>query len=128
MSAPITAPVLSLPEREPGPASTPQAKIANEEPTTNAPAASTAAPEPEHTSASAAQAAVTNVVSLARAENPVPDFRLKGIIYTATRPTAIVNGRTVRVGDEVNGAIVLKITWDRVLLLSNGELKTLELP
>ena len=44
------------------------------------------------------------------------------------RPAAIVNGRTVHIGDRVNGATVVRISEAEVTLLLNGVRKVYELP
>jgi hypothetical protein len=73
-------------------------------------------------------AASANNVSQTKPENPQPEFHLNGIIYTATHPSAMVNGQTLSVGDEINGATILSISRDKVTLGINGQHKTLELP
>jgi hypothetical protein len=73
--------------------------------------------------------ALTNAAppSLAPQEKSQPDFRLNAIFYTTIRPTAILNGETVNVGDELNGATVVSITRTSVTLLINGQRKAYEL-
>jgi HD-like signal output (HDOD) protein len=58
---------------------------------------------------------------------PVPEFRLSGIFYTPPRPSAILNGETVYVGDQVNGARVVSIDQTAVTLQLEGRRKTLTL-
>ncbi len=77
----------------------------------------------------AAQEVVTNIPP--PAPSPVktaPAFRLNGIFYTATNPSAIVNGETVMVGGKINGATVISISRDQVTLDIRGERKTIALP
>jgi HD-like signal output (HDOD) protein/CheY-like chemotaxis protein len=83
-------------------------------------------PAPEPTPAIASQATVTNVPppSLPPKESAPPAFRLNGIIYTVARPSAILNGQTVHVGDEVSGATVVSIRQTDVTLQINGLRKT----
>jgi hypothetical protein len=68
---------------------------------------------------------VTNVppASVARVEKAQAAFRLNGIIYTSVRPSAIINGETVNVGDQVDGATVVAIGPTTVMLKINGQLK-----
>ena len=47
-------------------------------------------------------------------------FTLNGIIYDANAPGALINGKSVKVGDTVDGAIVKKITKSDVELEYNG--------
>ena len=69
-------------------------------------------------------AAVTNVPSPGAAPQPTqPEFRLNGIIYT-TRPSAIVNGQMVKIGDQVDGATIVAIGRTTVTLQVNGQRKT----
>jgi putative nucleotidyltransferase with HDIG domain len=79
-------------------------------------------PAPEPTPAIASQDTVTNVppASLPPKESAAPDFRLSCIIYTVTRPAAILNGETVHVGDQVSGATVISIGQTEVMLEING--------
>jgi HD-like signal output (HDOD) protein len=134
--------VASTPSSEPVPAAatqvTPAAAVSQitsatavseAAPTTNAsslskPAVSEPAPEP--TPAIASQAVVTNIPppSLPPKESAPADFRLNGIIYSVARPSAILNGTTVYVGDQLNGATVISIRPNDVTLQINGLRKT----
>jgi putative nucleotidyltransferase with HDIG domain len=65
--------------------------------------------------------------SLPPKESAPPDFRLSGILYTVANPSAILNGKTVYVGDKVSGATVLSIGRTEVTLQINGLRKTFAL-
>ncbi len=86
-------------------------------------------PAPEPTPAIASQATVTNIPppSLPPKESALPDFRLNGIIYTVAHPSAMVNGKTVYVGDQVSGATVISISRSDVTLQINGLRRTYDL-
>jgi HD-like signal output (HDOD) protein len=56
-----------------------------------------------------------------------PSFRLGGVIYGVSKPSAIVNGKRVYAGDVVNGATVVRIGRSDVTLEVNGERRTLSL-
>jgi HD-like signal output (HDOD) protein len=89
-----------------------------------------ASPDPEPASEITSQATVPQAVPPSVAEKskaPSPDFRLNGILYTVTNPSAIVNGAMVHVGDEVNGATVIGIRSMGVTLKVKGQLTTLSL-
>jgi hypothetical protein len=58
---------------------------------------------------------------------PRPEPKLQGILLTATRPSAIVDGKTVFVGDQVSGLRVVAISKDSVTLQSETETKVLSL-
>lgn len=76
--------------------------------------------------------AATNKRALSDA-NPVvvsskpPDLKLQGILFAATRPCAIVNGRTVFVNDHVNGFRVAMISRDSVTLRNETATRVLSL-
>jgi HD-like signal output (HDOD) protein len=86
-------------------------------------------PEPEATVPTTPQVAATVAPPLTAApqEKPQPEFRLSGIIYTAARPSAIVNRQMVYVGDQVSGATVVGIDRTQVTLQINGQRKTFAL-
>jgi hypothetical protein len=111
---------------------TPASAVSEAAPATNAsdvPAPAISQPAPEPTPVVVSQASLTNVQppSLAPKENARPDFRLNGIIYTVARPFAIVNGKTVYVGDQVSGATVISIRPTDVTLQVNGVRRTYNL-
>ena len=57
-----------------------------------------------------------------------PTFRLQGILYNSTKPTAVINGNTVFVGDKVSEWTVTAISNQTVTLQSgSGEINTLTL-
>ena len=62
------------------------------------------------------------------ATGPLPTFRLQGIFYRTTSPSAMVNGKSVFVGDFVSGAQIKAIDRERVTLEYEGQTKTLTLP
>lgn len=49
---------------------------------------------------------------------PPPPLKLQGILYNPGNPSAVLNGRTLYVGDRVNGFRVLAITPQSVTLAS----------
>jgi hypothetical protein len=52
-------------------------------------------------------------------------FRLQGIFYRARKPSAVVNSKTVYIGDTIGGGKVTAIDRDSVTLLVEGEKKVL---
>jgi HD-like signal output (HDOD) protein len=118
-AAPQDTPAVEVSEQPPVP------------PTSPATATNLAAsqPAPEQTEATSPKATVTNVPprSVVPQEKTQPDFRLNGIIYTSVRPSAIINGETVNVGDHVDGATVVAIGRTTVTLQINGHRKTYQL-
>ncbi len=132
-SSQAPAVVSSSPSLETVPAAAPQVTTATTV-SEAAPAASAssvpqpavAQPAPEPAPPIASQTTVTNVPppSLPSMESAVPDFRLSGIIYTVAHPSAILNGKTVYVGDQVSGTTVVSIRQTDVTLLIKGVRKT----
>jgi len=107
-----TEPVPSLPVPKPAVATAPaETAPAETVPETTTPAA-TATNDP--------------LPSVATQPKP-PGFRLNGIIYGTARASAMVNGKTVYVGDQVDGATVVAIGPDIVTLLVDGQRKTYKL-
>jgi HD-like signal output (HDOD) protein len=135
---PGTKPWPNTPERvyarTPAPNEAPVAEV-EETTTTNVSSATIAEPEvslpePEPAPVVAPQAIVASIAPLSVKPGPMPkveappDFRLGGIIYTAGHPSAIVNGETVWVGDQVGEATVSDIGRSSVTLEINGQRKT----
>ncbi|MGH7992070.1 MAG: hypothetical protein ACREDQ_01025 [Limisphaerales bacterium] len=56
-----------------------------------------------------------------------PEPKLQGILFAATRPCAIVNGKTVFVGDQINEFRVAAISKDSVTLQSETATNVLSL-
>lgn len=67
----------------------------------------------------------TNVASGEGATPSFPAVRLQGIFYRPTRPSAMINAKTVFIGDKVAGTKVVRITRDNVTVEWNGETKVL---
>ena len=69
---------------------------------------------------------ITNAVAPA----PVPEFptlKLQGVIWNPRRPSAVVNGKSVFVGEKVERAVVTAIEQDSVKVTWNGEERVLTL-
>jgi len=67
----------------------------------------------------------TNKVAVVPSKPPGP--KLQGILFAATRPCAIVSGKTVFVGDQINEFRVAAISRDSVTLQSETETNVLSL-
>ncbi len=59
------------------------------------------------------------------ARSTVPGLRLSGILYNQTYPLAIIDGKSVGVGDQIKGATVISIDRRRVTLDHRGKQYTL---
>lgn len=44
------------------------------------------------------------------------DLQLEGIIYGKESPSAIINGKAMKIGDKINGILLIDIKSDRVIL------------
>jgi hypothetical protein len=58
---------------------------------------------------------------------PAPVMKLQAILFSPARPSAVVNGRTVFVGDQIEGFTVTSITRSTCTLVSKTETNVLEL-
>jgi len=61
-------------------------------------------------------------------EPPATQFKLGGILQSADGTRAVVNGRMVIVGDEIDGAQVVSISTSRVVLEKDGSRIVLRVP
>ena len=77
--------------------------------------------------AAAVLPAVTNPPPGAVVPPKPPGPKLQGILYTVTRPCAIISGKTVFVGDSVGKLRVVAISKDSVTLQSETETNVLSL-
>ena len=92
------------------------------------------APAPKEATAAIAGTQTTNaepVVKTAPAPEPAappaPALKLQAIVYSPTRPSAIVNGRTVFLGDRVGDLRVTAITQETATLIGAGKTNVLTL-
>ena len=85
---------------------------------------------PEHvTSNTAATSVATTDMAAIPHQTPVkPTLRLQGIVFHPTRPSAVINGKTVFVGDKIAEKRVLAIDVDTVTVAGSGETNVLTLP
>jgi hypothetical protein len=67
----------------------------------------------------------TNAAAAVASRPPEP--KLQGILFAATRPCAIVSGKTVFVGDQINEFRVAAISRDSVTLQSETATNVLSL-
>jgi hypothetical protein len=54
------------------------------------------------------------------------DLKVTGIFFRATNPLALINGKTVGVGEDIDGIRVTQIEKDRVTVEWNGKMKELK--
>lgn len=59
------------------------------------------------------------------ANSDEPRWRLSGIVFNSLKPLAIINGKSVNVGDNVGRATVVEITQQSVILDYGGSKVTL---
>lgn len=103
----------------------PPAPTATTTPQPKPPASVAAAPGPAVTPAPAVAPLIVPSPYSQAAQSKSP-YKINGIIFGA-RPFAIINGQTVRPGDEVDGATVIAITATSVTLQTSEERKTYHL-
>ncbi len=74
-----------------------------------------------------------NLVPQVAVEKPAPiqppqALKLQGILYSATKPAAILNGRTIFVGDHFSDMTVAEISQTQVTLIYSNQPIVLKLP
>jgi len=98
--------------------------------TTTAPAATTAITSPVRNPAQApvVKEASTNI-PVGVQEDPLPKLtpKLQAVVYQPKRPSAIISGKSVFVGDRVGDFHVSRITQESVTLVSGGQTNVLVL-
>jgi hypothetical protein len=95
------------------------AQATNSIPTTRTPAPKAFSPPPV-----VASQPVQSVPS-APTVGPFPTLTLKGIIYNLTSPQVLINGSYLTLGEEIEGARIIKIERTRVTVKWNGQTKEL---
>lgn len=60
--------------------------------------------------------------------SPPIALKLQGILYSATKPAAILNGRTIFVGDVVGGMTISSIESDRITITYSNQPIVLRMP
>ena len=56
-----------------------------------------------------------------------PDLKLQGVIWSPSRPSAVINGKSVFVGEKVERAVVTAIEQESAKVTWNGEERVLTL-
>lgn len=98
-----------------------------------APMAEVPAPVASTPPASPVAVAVPNVPVTAPTPAPAPvkpqfpEVKLQGIFYLSTRPSALISGKTVFIGDQVQGTRVVTIERRSVTLEFDGQTKVLSM-
>jgi len=85
--------------------------------------------DPPPAPATSPEEALTNAlpaVSVGETPQP-PELKLQGIFFNPRRPSAVVNGRTVYVGDKVSGFRILAITSQTVTMATTTTTNVLSL-
>jgi|SRR5688572_13518408 len=70
--------------------------------------------------------AITNAVAAVPAP-AFPTLKLQGVIWSPSRPSAVINGKSVFVGEKVERAVVSAIGQESVTVTWNGEERVLTL-
>ena len=104
--------------------SQPETEVAPTPPVTNLTVTTTTEP----TSVPATDSPDTNATVAAEPVPPPPPLKLQGIIFRLRNPTAMINGKSLLVGESVSGARVTKIEKDQVTLERDGKTVILNLP
>lgn len=79
--------------------------------------------------AGASEDASTNAAPVVEPAPPQPaPLRLQGIVYHPKRPSAMINGKIVFIGDKIRDFRVLAIDKDTATLVGGGQTNVLSLP
>jgi hypothetical protein len=65
--------------------------------------------------------------ALAEPEDTLTDLKLQGIFYRLAKPSALIDGQVLYVGDEIEGARVTAIERQSVRLVQAGQTIVLKL-
>lgn len=121
VATPATAPVSPTPA-----VTTPSPTPAKPEPAPAVAANPTPVPAPAVIESNA-PAASPAIVAQPEPPKPAP-LKLQSIIYNPARPSAMVSGKFVFIGDKVQGFRVTAIDQETVTLVGNGQTNVLSLP
>ena len=59
--------------------------------------------------------------------NPLAGLRLQAVMFNGTKSSMVINGRNLRVGDEIEGARIVDVSPDQVILEKAGQKHTLKM-
>ncbi len=107
----------------------PIAPLVGVAPPAPAPAPAPVSATPSNTTPVVANDAPTNPVPVVAIAPPAPALpRLQAIVYSTQRPSVMINGKTLFVGDKVGEFRVRAIAQDSVTLVGAGQTNILALP
>jgi len=118
VETPVVETAVTQPENEMPPAASPTPPVTNLTVTTTT----------EPASAPVTNSPDTDATVAAEPEPRSPPLKLQGIIFRLRNPTAMINGKSLLVGESVSGARVTKIEKDQVTLERDGKTVLLNLP
>jgi MSHA biogenesis protein MshK len=84
-----------------------------------------APPAPRVAAPASAPAPQKQAAPTTLAKAVVPKLKLQGIFYRPNNPSAMVNGKTLFIGDSIDGAKVTAIEADSVTIEMDGESREL---
>ena len=111
-----------LPAAAPAPAPIPAADIPD------LPAVAAASVPSNPPAAETQESGVTNATAVAEAPPPKPTLpKLQAIIFSPARPSVMIGGKTLFIGDKLNGFRVMAINQESATLVSAGQTNVLSL-
>jgi hypothetical protein len=81
----------------------------------------------KNNTALAAQSATPDLDKQTASAVEFPDLKVQGIFFRVKGPVAVIDGKSIREGEEVNGVKVAQITRDEIRLEYQGQSKTISL-
>lgn len=122
------AQALAVPDPEPAPVqpapTAPSTNAALQAQTPAVTAKPVEEPKPQPEAAAPAAAAPASEPAAPK----LPPLALQGVVYSRTRPSAVINGKTVFVGERIREYRVIAITPETATLVGNGQTNVLMLP
>jgi hypothetical protein len=92
------------------------------------PETSSPAPTPAVTAPVAPTLAAPALATNAVTASSFPTLKLQGVIWSPRRPSAVINGKSLFVGEKIERAVVTAIEQESVKVTWNGEERVLTLP
>jgi hypothetical protein len=76
-----------------------------------------------------AKVVVTNVVTITNVapRTAFPSLELQGLVVNGDKSAAVINGRVLRLGEEISNVVLVAVDYDRVAVAMEGQTNTITL-
>jgi len=82
----------------------------------------------QHSNANAVAAVTSTTNGVATSAPTFPNLKVQGIVWQPSRPSVVINGKSLFIGEKVEKAKVIAIDQESVTVLWNGEQRVLTMP